>query len=227
MPDPLPPIPIDQVKAMRQQGLDNNQIIQALQRDGYSSAQIFDALSQSEEGAGSTGHEDFPNISQNVQDEVIVYPQGQGAQQQGASPEELIESIIDEKWNELLKDITKIVDWKNETEGKMGAMQQELKVLREDMEKLRELILGKVGEYDKNILDVGADVKAMEKVFSKFLPTFAENVSELSRVADTFKSGDMRKEAPIKQRARVEIAPPQENTEEKPQKSAKKKVNWE
>ena len=101
MPDPLPPIPIDKVKAMRQQGLDNNQIIQALQRDGYSSSLIFDALSQSEEGVA--GHEDFPNISQNVQDEVVVYPGGSGGQQQGASPEELIESIIDEKRNKRLK----------------------------------------------------------------------------------------------------------------------------
>ncbi len=226
MPDPLPPIPIDQVKAMRQQGLDNNQIIQTLQRDGYASSQIFDAISQSEEGAGV--HEDFPNISQNVQDEVVVYPSGPSVQQQGASPEELIESIIDEKWNELLKDITKIVDWKNETEGKMEAMQQELKGLKEEMEKLREMILGKIGEYDKNILDVGADVKAMEKVFSKFLPTFAENVSELSRVAETFKGGSAgtKKELPVK-KARAEIEPPQESEEEKPSRLPKKKANWE
>ncbi len=107
----VPPLglPVDQVKAMRAQGLDNNQIIQALQKDGYTSSQIFDALNQIEE-VGPPADE-FPNISQNVQDEAVVYP---GARPAESSQEELIESIIDEKWNELLKDITKIVDWKNQ-----------------------------------------------------------------------------------------------------------------
>src|SRR3989344_2777304 len=214
MPDPLPPVPIDQVRTLRQQGLDNNQIIQALQRDGYGSAQIFDALSQSEEVK-----EDFPNISQNVHDEVVVYPRAQQAPE-GASPEELIESIIDEKWNELLKDITKIVDWKNETEGRIEAIQQELKDVKDQISKLHEMVIGKIGEYDKNILDVGADVKAMEKVFSKFLPTFAENVSELSRVADTFKAGKKPSNSP-----KQAIEPPKP-IEEESLKSSKKKPKW-
>lgn len=181
---PVPPLglPVDQVKAMQAQGLDNNQIIQALQKDGYTSSQIFDALNQIEE-VGPPADE-FPNISQNVQDEVVVYP---GAQPAGSSQEELIESIIDEKWNELLKDITKIVDWKNEMQGKFEALQNEVKSVKESMDKLHEMIMGKIGDYDKNILDVGADVKAMEKVFSKFLPTFSQNMAELSKVAETFK----------------------------------------
>ncbi|NTV23160.1 MAG: hypothetical protein HGA85_02160, partial [Nanoarchaeota archaeon] len=52
---------------------------------------------------------------------------------------------------------------------------------------LNRAIVSKVNEYDKHILEVGSDVKAMEKVFSKVLPAFAENVNELSRIANTLK----------------------------------------
>src|SRR3989338_3417622 len=41
-----PGLPIDQVMVLRQRGMDNNQIIQELERQGYNSSQIFDALNQ-------------------------------------------------------------------------------------------------------------------------------------------------------------------------------------
>lgn len=102
--------------------------------------------------------------------------------------EELIEAIIDEKWNDLVKDITKMIEWKSVAENRLGAMEQQLKDLSGSFDKLQQAVLGKIGEYDKHILDVGAEIQAMEKVFSKVLPVFTENVSELSRVTDDIKS---------------------------------------
>jgi len=46
--------------------------------------------------------------------------------------------------------------------------------------------IGKISEYDKNITDVGVEIKAMEKVFQKVLPTFTENVNKIDRLANTF-----------------------------------------
>ena len=59
--------------------------------------------------------------------------------------------------------------------------------IRADFETLHKGILGKVGEYDQNLTNLGAEIKAMEKVFSKILPTFTENVNELSRLAKDLK----------------------------------------
>ena len=108
---------------------------------------------------------------------------------QDRSPEveELVESIIEEKWDELVKDINKIVDWKNEAETRISSLQQEFSTLKDDFDKLHQAVIGKIGEYDKNILMVGAEVKAMEKVFSKVLPVFTEKVNELADVADSMK----------------------------------------
>jgi hypothetical protein len=101
--------------------------------------------------------------------------------------EEMIEAIIDEKWNDLLADINKVIAWKDATEARITKMEQQLTDMRDNFDKLQAAVIGKVGEYDQHILEVGAEVKAMEKVFSKVLPVFTDNVAELSRIADKMK----------------------------------------
>ena len=66
-------------------------------------------------------------------------------------------------------------------------MEQNFQNLKESFSQLQKAVIGKVAEYDKHILDVGTEVKAMEKVFSKVLPVFTENVHELSRITDKIK----------------------------------------
>lgn len=106
----------------------------------------------------------------------------------GTSNEELIEAIIDEKWNDLLEDINKIIAWKDRTSQQMDSFEQQIKDMKEQFDRLHQAVVGKVGEYDQHILQVGAEVKAMEKVFSKVLPAFTENVAELQRVATTLRT---------------------------------------
>ena len=44
--------------------------------------------------------------------------------------EEIAEAIIDERWNELVKGINKIIEWKDETEVKLTKIEQEIDDLR-------------------------------------------------------------------------------------------------
>lgn len=101
--------------------------------------------------------------------------------------EELIEAIIDEKWNELLKDVNKIIEWKNQTETRVTSIEQEIKDMKDQFSSLHQAILGKIGDYDKHIVDIGTEIQAMEKVFAKVLPVFTQNVSELTRITDDMK----------------------------------------
>ncbi len=105
-----------------------------------------------------------------------------------ATNEELIEAIIDEKWNELVKDVNKIIEWKNQTETRVTSIEQELRDIKDQFDKLHQALIGKIGEYDKHLLDVGTEIKAMEKVFAKVLPVFTQNVSELTRITDDLKA---------------------------------------
>jgi hypothetical protein len=199
---------VEQVKAMKMQGFSNDQIIASLQKDGYNSAEIVDALNKAE--APPPGYPqqsmdygpaprqeninpNYPPPSGYRADPMMAQSQSQPMAQQTnsgydlSSAEELIEAIIDEKWNDLVKDINKIIDWKNKTDTKITMLEQQFNDLKANFDKVHQAIIGKIGEYDKNLLEVGTEIKAMEKVFSKVLPIFTENVSELSRITDKIK----------------------------------------
>lgn len=174
-------IPLARIQEMKGQGLSNNQIIQTLQRQGYTSTQIFDALNQATVQPAAT-----LNTVQPARPRMEM-PMMRPPAFEGTDTEEMIETIIDEKWNDLMADINKIIAWKDATEARIAKMEQQLGDLQNSFDKLQQAVVGKVGEYDQHILEVGAEVKAMEKVFSKVLPVFTDNVAELSRIADNMK----------------------------------------
>ena len=97
--------------------------------------------------------------------------------------EEIAEAIINEKWNELIKDINKVVEWKERTDTQLKRIEQEIMNLKERFESLHKGVLGKVGEYDQNLTNVGTEIKAMQMAFKKIMPTFVENVNKLERLA--------------------------------------------
>lgn len=123
-------------------------------------------------------------------------PQGASNQQSTGSSveeiEEVVETIIDERWKEVTDNIKKVIDWKNLMDQKFEKMDQEIKDLKENFNELYKAIVGKIGDYDRNLLKVGSEMKAMEKVFSKVLPTFTENVNDLARVAEDIRAYSVR-----------------------------------
>lgn len=186
-------LPLPHIRTMQAQGMDNNQIIQALQRDGYNATQIFDAMNQASlqptrPGPLRTGETHMDNMTPfPPPPRPAPMPPSSGMFSGGSSTEEMVEAIIDEKWNELVKDINTIIEWKNQAQNTIVTIEQQFKDLKEQFDKLHQALIAKIGEYDKNILDVGAEVKAMEKVFSKVLPLFTQNVAELSRITKDLK----------------------------------------
>jgi len=194
-------LPVAQVRMMQAQGMDNNHIIQALQRDGYTAKEVFEALNQASlQPTGTTRPKKPTEHEQTKQGETMNQPTSYPPPPQhstttssttatstpspnsSVSTEELIEAIIDEKWNELVKDISMIIEWKNQAQATIASIEQQFTDLKDQFDKLHQALIAKIGEYDKNILDVGSEVKAMEKVFSKVLPVFTENITELSRI---------------------------------------------
>ncbi len=101
--------------------------------------------------------------------------------------EELAEAIIDEKWNEIVRSINKIIDWKERVEARVTKMEQQLDDMNKNFDLLHKGVLGKISEYDRNLTNVGAEIKAMDKVFQKVLPSLTENVAELSRITSNVK----------------------------------------
>jgi len=205
-------VPTALVIQMRKQGLTNNQIVQTLQREGYSSSQIFDAMSQA----------DIKGIVEKPEEAGAAYEPGPAPAMPPPAPEappfmpaagpppmpemkpeapgvgkeeieEIAESIIDEKWEELMKAVDKIIAWKESTDSKITKMEQKMDDLKSQFDALHKGILGKIEEYDKGIKGVSTDIKAMEEVFKKTLPTFTENIHELSRLTKHIKGKKKKK----------------------------------
>jgi len=208
--------PTESILSMRQQGLTNNQIIAALQRQGYNTNQILDAMNQADIRMQTKRPFDVEGgnmADPNAPGAPVGAPAGAPGDPAGAPPgapgmmpapgqelpmmddsmvdsgriEEIAEAIIEEKWNDLMENINRIIEWKDKTESRVTQMETMMKSIKDDFDKMHSSILERVGEYDKHIGDVGTEVKALEKVFQKVLPGFVENVSELSRITEELK----------------------------------------
>jgi len=107
--------------------------------------------------------------------------------------EQLVEQIIEEKWRDLQKDITKVTEWKDSVGSRVDKLEQSLVDMKTDLEGLHKAIVARVGEYDKTLMDVGTEIKAMEKVFQQVLPELTGNIQELSRITKGIKNEPTKK----------------------------------
>ena len=199
--------PTEYVLNMQKQGLTNNQIIQILQRQGYSQRQIYDALNQSQvKGAV----EQAPPFQPTPSDQQygpptgppsilpqgpplgssLGSPQAQGSNQPRVSQEveATVEAVVEERWKEVEKRLEKDKEWKAQTDARLARLEQYATDLKGDLDNLHRAIVSKISDYDKNLLSVGTEIKAMEKVFQKVLPTLTESVGELSRITKEIKA---------------------------------------
>ena len=190
--------PVEEVLGLQQQGMTNNQIVQALQRQGHDLTSIMDALAQAE---ARRGIDQFSPTSLPPPDAPPrptaqeLQGQSQGSGSPGdygvsqASVEEIAESIVQEKWQDLTRELGKITEWRDRTDSRLDKLEQSVTDIKSNLESLHRAILGKISDYDKNLLYVGTEIKAMEKVFQKILPSLTESVNELSRIAGKSKEG--------------------------------------
>jgi hypothetical protein len=101
--------------------------------------------------------------------------------------EAITESMIDEKWDELISEVKKIVEWKEKIEERQLKIIGDLEKIKEDFKTLHHGVLGKLGDYDNRMRDVDTELKAVGKVFKDVIPVFVENVKELSGITDKIK----------------------------------------
>ena len=101
--------------------------------------------------------------------------------------EELVESVVNEKWQSLIENFGDIGLWKDRVRIEVSSIKQEILRLENRFENLQKAILGKIKSYDENIVEVGSDIKALEKVFQKILDPLTTNIKELDRITKHLK----------------------------------------
>lgn len=169
---------LDVIVEMQSQGLGEGEIIENLRQQGFSPKEIDEALGQLRiRGAVSQeyGEAAAPEPGQYAPEEG--YAQGQGYNypsyaQQGVSSEmvgEIVDQAVSEKLSSLNKSISSLASLKDNFEAQVKEMDSRIKKLEENMEKLQHAIIGKIGEYGKDIKNVHTEMSAMQESFSKML----------------------------------------------------------
>jgi len=182
---------MNEVAQLRSQNVDNDEIAQKLLYKGYSNADVFDAMSQSDVSPASETPRMQPAPPQPPAPAThAMQPVSKSASTEHVDSDqisEIAESIIEEKWSDLVDHINKIIEWKSSVELKVNTLEEQLKGLKSEFGTLNKAILGKIGDTDAVMREVSTDIKALEQVFKKILPGFVENVNELSRITSRLK----------------------------------------
>ncbi len=173
------------IMQLRGQGLTDAIIIEELSKQGYSPDEVHMALSGLEQqNSGFDG-----GMAQQMAPAFQSAPMQSSSDQNGMYNriEEITEGIVDEKWDELIKEVKKIVEWKARLEDTQRRLQNDVEKLKEDFKTLHSGVLGKLETYDKRMGDVGTELQAVGKVFKDVIPTFVENVKELGHLTGKVK----------------------------------------
>ena len=130
------------------------------------------------------------NVEHMVQGDLVVFYQAGAGFHVFAGEAVVLETFLGPK--KRYAKFSSVVKWKNKVESRISEMEVKIDHLKESFSDLQKAIVGKVGEYDRHIMEVGSEIKAMERVFSKVLPAFTENVSELSDISKRMKEVDKK-----------------------------------
>jgi len=166
--------PADEILSLREQGLTDNMIFEELKNRGMNPQQIYGAIAQanSDDMPASYPAQPMPAPRKSQEassEENNIYER----------IEEITENLIDEKWDELIGEVRKIVEWKEKVEERQTKLANDVQKLKEDFVVLHQGVLGKLEDYDTQMRDVGTELKAVGKVFKDVIPEFVENVKEL------------------------------------------------
>tara|TARA_Y100000310_G_scaffold92989_1_gene90565 strand:- start:238 stop:804 length:567 start_codon:yes stop_codon:yes gene_type:complete len=177
--------PQQEVQQLRAQGLTDSLIVQELSKKGYPPQEVRQALNQVDNTPSAPAEPSMPQLSPSYP----PTPNNNNAPDSNVYEriEEITENIVDEKWDELIGEVRKIIEWKNQVEERQIKIQHDLDKIKEDFKVLHQGVLGKLEDYDDRMRDVGTELKAVGKVFKDVVPEFVDNVKELSGITQNFK----------------------------------------
>ncbi|MEK6835782.1 MAG: hypothetical protein AABX55_02050 [Nanoarchaeota archaeon] len=200
--------PSEKIKNLKDSGLSNEDIIKAL-KPNYSNQDIDDALNKQnlEEEDVLSGLEQFEPITKEKAEEPeelleeapepgaklfkesYSYEQPAELTRDVSSDQiqEIVETVIQEKWDDLLSKMGDLNLWKENVNNDLEAIKQELLRTQERFNTLQAALIGKVTDYSKSISDMSAEMKALEQVLKNILEPLSSNIRELKSVTSQLK----------------------------------------
>ncbi|MFH1248870.1 MAG: hypothetical protein V1660_01855 [archaeon] len=156
-----------------------------------------DSYSQQPQQAPQQLPSDLYDYSQQPQPAYPQYNYGQPQQyQQTVSSqgidvetiEEISEEIVNEKISDIRNKIENMAEFRHSMETRMEDIDERVKRMEINIDRLQAALIGKVGEYSKNIKDLGSEMRAVEGAFSNILNPLVDNIKELNAITERLKT---------------------------------------
>jgi len=176
----------DDIISMKNQGVEDTQIVETLTQQGVSPKEIQDAISRAQIKNAVSGEtpeyqpqepassEYQPQEYQNTQNE---YNQEGYAPQEGydnygsesGNSIEVAEQVFDEKSKKLLKQLSELKQFKILSESKIENISERLKKIEDIIDKLQMSILNKIGSYGDDLSSIKKEMGMMQDSFGKVI----------------------------------------------------------
>jgi hypothetical protein len=95
---------------------------------------------------------------------------------------EISEQIVEERTAEIKKQISSIKTFKQELEPEIQKIDQRLEKIENTLDQLQIAIIGKVGEFGKEIGNISKEMSASQNSFSKILNPLTDNIREMQKL---------------------------------------------
>jgi DNA-binding transcriptional MerR regulator len=189
-------VPVQEVVDLRNQGMNNDQIINQLRAEGYEFQQIRDAMSQAElKNAASNQNSpaetfpsgqmnDFTPFESNLSPEFSPAPGMEVKDRSVEEIERILEQIIEEKWSDVEDKLGVMEQWKNKVEKDIEKIASKVEDFKSRVDAIEVAITAKVDEYGKSMQEVSVEMQALEKVMGKLVPTLTDSIKELKEVTE-------------------------------------------
>ncbi len=187
----------DIIKALKP-GFSNQEIDDAFNQAAQSDENILEQLDQFEpakkedKGAPEDLLEEAP-APEISEPSVNVYSESKTSSYQpvqelsSSQIQEIVESIVEEKWEDLISKFGDINLWKESVNNDLEAIKQETLRTQERFNNLQNILIGKVADYNKSVIELNAEMKALEQVMQKIIEPLTNNVKELGRITSDLK----------------------------------------
>ncbi len=201
--------PTEKVKEMRNADLSDDDIMKALKTD-FSNQEVNDAFNQESQGSDDNILDQLdqfePAVEKEDKNEESLLEEAPAPEASepsfnryshvnySAAPElnsnqvqEVVEAVVEEKWEDFISKIGDINLWKENINNDIESIKQEVLRVQERFSNLQNILIGKVTDYNKNVTELNAEMKALEQVMQKIIEPLTSNVKELGKITSELK----------------------------------------
>ncbi len=95
---------------------------------------------------------------------------------------EIAEQVVMEKLQEYEQKINNLVSFKNQIDEEVKDINERLKRVENSVEKLQQVLIGKIAEFDENASYIRKDLKNLHNTVSKLMNPLIDNYKELKKI---------------------------------------------